>query len=267
MSSADIRPLLEYSTIDIGTIVFTERPNDDDVVAIPGDGLRLSSHDQSGYPMVRLEHLSRDPQSTPTGNWDYQRTFTGVVVGGHVSVLSLFGGHFGRLNLPDGRYNLRLLRRHDEPPVREEEPPQFIAETTEEAELDGPTEDPVEHWLLQFWPNPWLRAIEAGGRTADNPTVEDLHDLLADMNLRHRFVIFERLDLEPADQHYMQVYLNDDMSYQIEYREGGADKHYQAHVPTPPEMIGPAPIAKLMDDWAHDQQGWREAVKWVPMPL
>ncbi|MFF2963321.1 hypothetical protein ACFVT1_31380 [Streptomyces sp. NPDC057963] len=54
--------------------------------------------------------------------------------------------------------------------------------------------------------NPWLRAIEAGGRMVDNATEEDLHNLPADMNLRHRLVILERLDLEPADQRCLQVY-------------------------------------------------------------
>ncbi|MFI1973401.1 hypothetical protein [Streptomyces cinnamoneus] len=80
MSSTGMRPLLYYSTIDIGTITFPQRTDGDDVVVIPGDGLRLSSHDPSDYPMVRLEHLSQAPQSTPAGNWDYQRTFTGVTV-------------------------------------------------------------------------------------------------------------------------------------------------------------------------------------------
>jgi hypothetical protein len=110
-----------------------------------------------------------------------------------------------------------------------------------------------------------LRAIEDDGRVVDDPTEEVLHDLLADMNLYHRFVILSRLDLEPVDQHYMQVYLNDDMSYQVEYREGSADKHFQAHVPRPHEIIGPEPIAKVMMDWAHDRQGWREAMAWLPM--
>ncbi|MFJ1847731.1 MULTISPECIES: hypothetical protein [unclassified Streptomyces] len=55
--------------------------------------------------------------------------------------------------------------------------------------------------------NLWLRALEAGGRMVDNPAEEDLHGLLADMNLRHRLVILERLGLEPADQYYMQVCL------------------------------------------------------------
>ncbi|MFG2409563.1 hypothetical protein ACGFR8_35590 [Streptomyces brevispora] len=67
-------------------------------------------------------------------------------------------------------------------------------------------------------------------------------------------------------QHYMQVYLNDDMSYQVEHREGSADRHFQAHVPRPHEMTGPEPIAKVLTDWAHDRQGWREAMPWVPKP-
>ncbi|MEU7327964.1 hypothetical protein [Streptomyces parvus] len=115
---------------------------------------------------------------------------------------------------------------------------------------------------------PVLRAVEAGGRIVDDPTEEALHDLLSEMNLSHRFVILERLDLEPVDQHYIQVYLNDDLSYQVEYREGSADKHYQAHVPRLREVFGPEePTAQVMMDWAHDRQGWREALPWAPIPF
>ncbi|MFE7012756.1 hypothetical protein ACFVAQ_20035 [Streptomyces sp. NPDC057651] len=102
---------------------------------------------------------------------------------------------------------------------------------------------------------PLLWAIEDGGRAVADPTDDALHDLLGDMNLRHRFVILERLDLEPVDQHYMQVYLKRDMSYQVEYREGSADKHFQAHVPRPHELIGLEMIAKVLSDWAHDREG------------
>ncbi|QES38575.1 hypothetical protein DEJ48_38830 [Streptomyces venezuelae] len=100
----------------------------------------------------------------------------------------------------------------------------------------------------------------------DDPTEEALGDLLSEMNLAHRFVILERLDLEPADQHYIHVYLNDDRSYQIEYREGSADQHYQAHIPRLHEVFGPeATIAKTMMDWAHNRTEWRKALPWTPM--
>ncbi|MFJ1744576.1 hypothetical protein ACIOG4_38815 [Streptomyces microflavus] len=113
---------------------------------------------------------------------------------------------------------------------------------------------------------PLLRAVDAGGRTVDDPTGEALHDLLAEMSLSYRFVILHRLDLEPVDQHYIQVYLNDDLSYRVEYREGSAEEHYQAHVPRSHEVFGPEEsTAKVMMDWAHDRQGWREALPWTPM--
>ncbi|GHF77831.1 hypothetical protein [Streptomyces griseosporeus] len=112
---------------------------------------------------------------------------------------------------------------------------------------------------------PRLRATEEGGRVVDDPTEEELHDLLSEMNLWHRYVILERCDLEPRGQHYMQAYLNDDMSYQVEYRAGGPDQHYQTHISTPHELDRPKPVADLMMDWAHDRPGWREAVPWVPL--
>ncbi|MFF3323064.1 hypothetical protein [Streptomyces sp. NPDC002889] len=113
-------------------------------------------------------------------------------------------------------------------------------------------------------PKPLIRASEAGGRSIDDPSDEAVHDLLADMNLSWPFVIVERLDREPVDEHYMQVHLNGDLSYQVEYREGSADRHFQAHVPSQGDVIGPQPVARVISDWAHDRGGWREALPWTP---
>ena len=86
---------------------------------------------------------------------------------------------------------------------------------------------------------PLLRAREWCGRTWDDPSEETLHALLADLNLTHRFVVVERLGRRPRGHHSMRVHLNDDLSYRVEYREGGADRHFWAHVPRPPEMLAP----------------------------
>lgn len=110
---------------------------------------------------------------------------------------------------------------------------------------------------------PVVRAIEADGRSWDDPSAERLHDLLADMNLTYRFVIVERVDRQPAGQHYMQVYLNDDFSYLVEYRDGSADQHFRARVDRQPEMIGVDPVAHIVRDWAFDRPGWREALPWA----
>ena len=112
---------------------------------------------------------------------------------------------------------------------------------------------------------PRLRAIDADGNAVDDPTEDQVHDLLAAMTLDAPFVILERLDREPVDEHYMQVHLHDDMSYLVEYREGSADKHFEAEPASKPyEMFGPRQIAKVMMGWAHDQQIWRDAMPWVP---
>ncbi|MFF3782991.1 hypothetical protein [Streptomyces sp. NPDC001933] len=111
---------------------------------------------------------------------------------------------------------------------------------------------------------PVLQAVEADGTTWDDPSEEQLHDLLADMSLGCRFVIVRRLDLEPADQHYMQVYLNDDLSYQVEYREGGPDRHFQAWVPRGHELFAVKPVAEVLQGWACGRPGWREALSWAP---
>ncbi|MFJ8645724.1 hypothetical protein ACIRNI_06335 [Streptomyces sp. NPDC093546] len=111
---------------------------------------------------------------------------------------------------------------------------------------------------------PVVRAIEWDGTAWDDPSDERLHDLLADMNLTWRHVIVERLDREPADQHYIQVYLNDDLSYQVEYREGGPAHHFQAHVPRLHEVFAVEPVAEVVSDWARGGTAWRTALPWTP---
>ncbi|CUW27145.1 MULTISPECIES: hypothetical protein [Streptomyces] len=111
---------------------------------------------------------------------------------------------------------------------------------------------------------PVIRAIEWDGTAWDDPSEDKLHDLLADMSLTWRFVIVERLDREPAGQHYMQVYLNDDLSYRVEYREGGPDRHFQARVPRESDIFAVEPVAEVVRDWAFGRPGWREALAWTP---
>ncbi|MEV5146741.1 hypothetical protein AB0L14_20440 [Streptomyces sp. NPDC052727] len=109
-----------------------------------------------------------------------------------------------------------------------------------------------------------IRAIEWDGTARGDPSEDQLHDLLADMSLTWRFVIVERLDREPAGHHRIQVYLNDDPSYQAEYREGGPDRHVQARVPGEHEAFAVEPVAEGVQAWACQRPGWREALPRVP---
>ncbi|MWA08936.1 hypothetical protein [Streptomyces sp. BA2] len=112
---------------------------------------------------------------------------------------------------------------------------------------------------------PLFRASEAGGKSIDAPTDDEVHDLLADMNLSHPFVIIERTDRLPDGQHFMQVYLNEDISHQVEYREGGNELHFQAHVPSRGDVIGVQPVADVIADWMRDGPSWRTALPWAPL--
>ncbi|MGP3970418.1 hypothetical protein [Streptomyces sp. 6N223] len=110
-----------------------------------------------------------------------------------------------------------------------------------------------------------VRATKAGGKVVDDPSEEQLFDLLAGMNPANPFVVVERLDRKPVGQHFMQVHLLDGMSYQVEYREGHRKSHFEALVEPLPEVVGPAFVAGLIMDWARDRDGWREALPWKRM--
>ncbi|WP_432096082.1 hypothetical protein [Streptomyces sp. bgisy100] len=111
---------------------------------------------------------------------------------------------------------------------------------------------------------PRLRAHEWCGTTWDDPSEDRLHDLLADMNLRHCFVVVDRLDAPGPGDHYMQVHLNEDMSCLVEYRSGGPETHHRAVVTEPFGLGGCDIVAPVLQAWAFGRAGWREALPWVP---
>src|SRR5262245_20585721 len=123
-----------------------------------------------------------------------------------------------------------------------------------------------------------LRAIEADGRVHDNPSAVNLHDLLADMNFRYPFVIVERPDLLPSGQHYMQVHMDleidpdEGRGYFVEYRDGAPDRHFRAFVRDDHpwgSACSPAfeQVVKVLQDWAFQRNGWREAMSWERVDL
>ncbi|MFF3227021.1 hypothetical protein ACFYV7_29785 [Nocardia suismassiliense] len=89
---------------------------------------------------------------------------------------------------------------------------------------------------------PKLRASDASGQTLEDPTDTQVHDLFAGLNARWPFAIVERLDREPTGEFYFQIHLDYvgdqnpdadeevDIDYDVEFRDGGPDKHYRARV-------------------------------------
>ncbi|BCY11099.1 hypothetical protein [Actinoplanes sp. L3-i22] len=110
---------------------------------------------------------------------------------------------------------------------------------------------------------PVIRAVESTGDTWDDPDHNTLDRLIADLNLRWRHLVLERRDL-PGGEHYLQIYLNDDHSFQVEFREGGADRHYRAYLPIEPEG-DLEPLLDLVHAWSTDRPGWRDTLQWYPL--
>lgn len=103
------------------------------------------------------------------------------------------------------------------------------------------------------------RASNERGEVVEVPTSEDIRTLLSGLTSANRFVIVERLDAE-NDEHYMQVYLQDDGAYWLEYREGDADTHFQ----TSGRSL--RLIWQTFTMWLYRLPGWRDAFIWRPWP-
>jgi hypothetical protein len=123
-----------------------------------------------------------------------------------------------------------------------------------------------------------LRVITADGRMHDNPSEVEIHNLLADMNFLYPFLIVERPDLLPTGEHYIQVHMDLDIDpgegrgYLVEHRDGGPDRHFGAITRDDApwdSAFSPAfeQVVKVMQDWAFQRDGWREAMSWERIDL
>lgn len=123
---------------------------------------------------------------------------------------------------------------------------------------------------------PRIRATD-GDRILDDPSEEQIHDMLADMTLSCNFVVVERLHTNPGskDDYFIQVALNANPnygSYLVEYRDGGPAEHFQATVLRDSDWdsifdSGFESVVSVVCDWVADQQAWRTALPWKLLDL
>lgn len=124
---------------------------------------------------------------------------------------------------------------------------------------------------------PKLRAVDASGRTLDDPTDVQVHDLFADLNLHVPFAIVDRLDREPLGQNYFQIHLDyvggqdsnvDEepvVDYDVEFREGGSDRHYGARISEPAGFGKLDRVCAVYRAWRDGDPGLWELVTWEPV--
>jgi hypothetical protein len=103
---------------------------------------------------------------------------------------------------------------------------------------------------------PTLRATEANGDSWDDPEPDKIRELVLERTPDNRFLVLERHDRTSLWQHYVQVYRNNDGSFDIEFREGGPQSHFRA------QAVKPGEAADIVVGWSADESGWREALSW-----
>ncbi len=121
-----------------------------------------------------------------------------------------------------------------------------------------------------------LRAFDADGRTIDDPTDTEVHDLFADLNAATPFAIVERVDREPVGQHYFQIHLdyvgNQDLDtdvepeveYEVEFRDGGPDRHYHARIGDEMRFVDHWELLnRAYRAWHAEDPGLHDILPWV----
>ncbi|MCM0674038.1 hypothetical protein NCC78_04885 [Micromonospora phytophila] len=106
---------------------------------------------------------------------------------------------------------------------------------------------------------PLLRVRMESGQIWDDPSDDLLFELLSDMERgNEQFLVMDRL-ADVTGQTFVQVARTEVGGYQVEYREGDADRHFQAF--TEDKRIAHSVITS----WAFELPGWRNALPWVPL--
>jgi len=103
-----------------------------------------------------------------------------------------------------------------------------------------------------------IRIYDDAGASAYEPTLERVTDMIDALNPSNRFVIAERSDLEPYDQHFIQAYLEDDGSWSVEYRAGDEAHHFGTHLaPDTTELPGFCGVGCTMTSGGRQWLGGR----------
>ncbi|WP_446213422.1 hypothetical protein [Micromonospora sp. IBSANI012] len=104
-----------------------------------------------------------------------------------------------------------------------------------------------------------LRVRMESGQIWDDPSEDLLFELLSDMERgEEQFLIVERV-ADATGQTFAQVVRTDAGGYQVEYREGDEDSHFQAL--TEDKRL----VHSVITSWAFELPGWRDALPWAPL--
>lgn len=80
--------------------------------------------------------------------------------------------------------------------------------------------------------------------------------MVANLGRGNAFVIVERVENASEGEWYAQVWLRDDNTYQVEFRDGTAAEHYQTLTVSQEKVID------ALIGWAENRQNWKDTFTW-----
>ena len=105
---------------------------------------------------------------------------------------------------------------------------------------------------------PVLRAKTKYGRVFKNPSLELLAKLVLGLGPGNPYLVIDRVDLPDGD-YYAQALHREDGTWQVEYRDGSQNRHYQAFA------SGPGVVCQVLAGWALELPGWQRPLTWWPV--
>ncbi|GAA0362510.1 hypothetical protein [Streptomyces blastmyceticus] len=76
-----------------------------------------------------------------------------------------------------------------------------------------------------------------------------------------RFVVVERIADGREGDHYIQTWHEGDGPYEVEYRDGSAERHFGVRMADAEEVVA------VFVAWARGAEGWADGYDWEPVEL
>ncbi|WP_420082839.1 hypothetical protein ACN6AT_37600 (plasmid) [Streptomyces sp. JL4002] len=101
-----------------------------------------------------------------------------------------------------------------------------------------------------------LIATNERGHVVKRPSKPAIGKMLADLQRGNAHLVLERLDAERSGSWYIQVLLRENNTFQLEYRDGVAELHFQTQTISQEKVLG-ALLA-----WAGAVPDWQDSFMW-----
>ncbi|MFE9472564.1 hypothetical protein ACFY5K_35520 [Streptomyces griseofuscus] len=101
-----------------------------------------------------------------------------------------------------------------------------------------------------------LIATNALGHVVKRPTKPAVGIMLANLRRGNEYLVLERQEEEREGDWYVQVWFRDNNTYQLEYRDGVPEEHYQTLT------VSQEKVLQALLGWMLDKPAWREGFMW-----